>query len=87
MSLCAATLMVLLCACTSEPYEAAAPPGRDLSQSSANAISADEALKRLDNFLYGDQLESTVHVHCDFGWGGKNNGYLKMITYDAPITK
>ena len=59
MFLGAVTLAALLCSCTSELYEAPAPPEKDLSQSSANAISADEALKRLDNFLYGDQTEST----------------------------
>ena len=59
MFLGAATMAALLCSCTSELYEAPAPPEKDLSQSSANAISADEALKRLDNFLYGDQTEST----------------------------
>ena len=59
MFLGATMIAALLCACTSELYEVPAPPEEDLSQSSANAISAEEALKALDNFLYGGQEEST----------------------------
>ena len=54
-----AAFAALLCACTSERLETTAPSADALSQSSANAITVDEALKSLDDFLYGNQSGST----------------------------
>ena len=59
MILGAATVAALICSCTSERYETTASPEKGLRQSSANAISVDEALKSLNGFMRGGLPGST----------------------------
>ena len=59
MVLGAAIFAALICSCTSERYETTASPEKGLRQSSANAISVDEALKSLNGFMRGGLPGST----------------------------
>ena len=59
MVLGAAIFAALICSCTSERYETTASSEKDLRQSSANAISVDEALKSLNGFMRGGLPGST----------------------------
>ena len=106
MGLGVAAVAALLCACSSERLETTAPSADALSQSSANAITVDEALKDLDGYILhrydlikryyknneliktAKESESTVHVHCDFGWkDGLNNGYFTSGIFDLAVAQ